>query len=413
MFNIILENIVVDHKVVYYNVSYSIELKDFFNTQQMFLEFPIDVSSVPHSILAIPFVATVLGVAWVENANLYVDELDSSFYYSLRELREAFRDMYSYASLKGRVVPCRIVDNTMGDSDKSLLLFGGGVDAHCSYLRHREEITHIVNIQGWFKSFCAEDTAADADKHHCEVFSERMGVKFDYVRSNFARLVCSRTFNKKYQKVLGDSWWHGIQHSMAFISIAIPIAYYYGISNIIIASSCTKGRTKPCASFVTTDSALRYALNGKVLHDAFELSRQQKMGVVVDFQKRTQTPYPLKVCSFNNRNCCECEKCFRTIIEIIAEGGKVQDFGFSIDGSLVNFFSEVLSRKLGLWGITFEREIYWHDTLQRMRSNYSNVQEKEFVDWFLDFDFDKAFRKSRMNYYKNNFVSIVRRRLKI
>lgn len=409
--NIILDSIVVNRHLVFYNISFSPELKAFFNTTQMFLEFPEDVSSVPKSILSIPFVATVLGVAWLENANLYVDELDSSYYYSLRELREAFRDMYYNATLRGRVVPCKIVENSLAKSDGELLLFGGGVDAHCTYLRHRDTITRIVNIQGWFRSIDNTDIAAEADKAHCQSFADTMGVKFDYVRSNFARVVCSQTFNKKYQKVLSDSWWHGIQHSMAFISIAIPIAYMHGISRELIASSCTKGRIKPCASFITTDSSFRYASSGMVFHDAFELSRQQKIGVIVDFQKKTQRPYPLKVCSFNDRNCCVCEKCFRTITEIVAEGGRLQDFGFAINVPLKEFFSEVMKRNLGLWGIRFEREIYWKDTMQRIKENYSNVIEKEFADWFLAFDFDRAHHISRLFYYKNNFISILKRKL--
>lgn len=411
MTNIILDEIVVDRNRVYYNFSYSPELSSFFRTNQMFLEYEEDMAGVPKSILSIPFIASVIGVAWLENTNLYVDELDSSYYCCLRELREAYRDMYYRASLRGRVVPCRIVENRLDKSAEALLLFGGGVDAHCSFLRHKEKVTHIANIQGWFNKIDGHDKAADADSQHCQEFASRMNVKFDYVRSNFARVVNSQTFNHKYQKVLGDQWWHGLQHSMAFISIAIPLAFKHGISDLIIASSCTKGRIKPCGSFITTDSAFKFAGTGNVLHDAFELSRQQKMEVIVNYQKSAGMPYPLKVCSFNDRNCCECEKCFRTIIEIIAEGGKVQDYGFNIEKPLVSYFQDVMNRRLGLWGMSFERDIYWKDTMRRMRENYDNIVEKEFVDWFLTYDFDTAFKKSLRIYYKKNIISIIKRKL--
>ena len=411
MENIILEEIIIRQNTVYYNISCSPELDGYFRSKQLFIEYPEDMTNVPKSILAIPFIATFLGISWLENTNLYVDELDSTYYYSLREVRASFQDMYYRASLRGRVVPCKIVENYIPKSKDSLLLFGGGVDAHCSFHRHQDEVSHIMNIQGFLPAIEASDSAADADRDHCADFANRMHVQLDYVRSNFAAIVNFQLFNKRFFKILGDQWWHGIQHAMAFIAISIPLAYKYGISNLIIASSCTKGRQRPCGSFITTDSAFRYATSGNVLHDAFELNRQQKMKVIVDYQRTSGEPYPLKVCSFNDRNCCECEKCFRTIIEIIAEGGRIQDFGFPIDTSLVAFYQDVMDRRLGLWGMAFEREIYWKDTQKRMKENYANVQEKEFVDWFLAYDFDKEQKRSRMKYYRQNFFSILRRKL--
>ena len=130
MFNIILDNIVVNHNLVYYNFSCSRELDGYFRSKQLFIEYPEDVSSVPLSILSIPFIATFLGISWLENTNIYVDELDRTYYHSLREVKDAFQDMYYKASLKGRVVPCKFVDNKIIDNGQSLLLFGGGVDAH-------------------------------------------------------------------------------------------------------------------------------------------------------------------------------------------------------------------------------------------------------------------------------------------
>ena len=70
-----------------------------------------------------------------------------------------------------------------------------------------------------------------------------------------------------------------------------------------------------------------------VIHDAYELSRQQKIRVIVDAKKEADVQVNLRVCSFKEENCNQCEKCFRTMIEIVAEGGNVNDFGFHIEGS--------------------------------------------------------------------------------
>lgn len=413
MYNIILDNIQIEKNKVFYNISYSKELNFYFKSKQLFFEYEEDMTDVPISILSIPFIATFWGISWMENCNIYVPELDETYYYSLREVRAAYQDMYYKARLMGRVVPCKIVRNDIPKSKKALLLFGGGVDAHASYIRNKEHILEIINIQGWYNQLTDIDEAANADKRHCEEFAKRMNIQFNYIRCNFASIINAKYFNQKYRKILGDEWWHGIQHSIAFISIAIVLAYKHQIPNLIIGSSCTTGRIKPCGSFITTDSAIHFALNGNVMHDAFELNRQQKVAVIVNYQKETQKPYPLKVCSFKDRNCCTCEKCFRTIIEIIAENGDVRKFGFPISESLISFFPKMLDKHIGLWGIDFERTVYWKDTFARMEKNYHNLNEKDFVDWLLKYDFDKSHHKSLRNYYRQNFFSILKRKLKI
>lgn len=413
MGNIILEELIINKNLVCYDFSCTENLNCYFAKKQLFIEYTNDVSNVPVSILSIPFISTFLGIAWLENCNIYVDELDETYYYSLRETRTAYQDMYSEVSLKGRVVPCKIIKNEISNSENSLLLFGGGVDAHSSFIRNKQIISHIINIQGWFKDIAGQDKAADADRTHCVDFAKRMGVEFLYVRSNFSSVINATVFNKRYQRLLHDQWWHGIQHSMAFIGISIVEAFRLGISNLIIASSCTKGRLKPCASFITTDSSYRFAKEGNVLHDAFELNRQQKIKIIVDYQKHSEELYPLKVCSFNDKNCCECEKCFRTILEIVAEGGNIRDYGFNISDSLTETFKNVIERRLALWGIDFELKTYWLQSFSRMKENRANIEDKEFVDWITQYDFRSNKKRCLRNYYRTNFFSILKRKLNI
>lgn len=411
MDNIILEKITVDGGLVWYDFSFGSSLSPYFNAKRMFIEYPQDMSSVPESILAIPFIASILGIAWLENCNIYVPELDETYYYSLRETKAAFQDMYYDARLRGRVVPCKIVKNKLSQSGNSLLLFGGGVDAHCSFIRNKSDISNIINIQGWFKTPNGISAAAEDDKKHCQEFAQRENVNFIYVKSNFAQIINSRHFDKRYRTLLHDGWWHGVQHSMAFISIALVVAYQLKISNLIIASSCTTGRIEPCGSFITTDSSFHFAESGNVLHDAFELNRQQKMKVIVDYQKKSGNPYPIKVCSFNDRNCCECEKCFRTILEIVAEGGDVRDFGFNIDGSLTEYFKDVMARRLAMWGVDFELEVYWMESFKRMKENIAQISQKDFVEWVTTYDFRTNKKKALRHYYRDNFFEIIRRKL--
>ncbi len=412
--DIILTEIERKGNLVNYHFTVSREIEKFFTTDTLFVEYDRDVTDVPDSILAIPFVSSLLAISWVLDCNLWVREIDKTFYDSVPKIREAYREIYDHFPLKGRFAPAILTRNEIPasklPSTHALLLFSGGADCQATFIRNLQKSPLLCNIQGWYKSLEDKDIAADADKRDISSFAREYNVPTCFVRSNFARVI-SGLFDQKYHKAIGDTMWHGFLHSMAFIGIAIPIAYQAGISEIMIASSLTIGLNFYCASNLTTDSAFRYAKNGFVTHDGFELNRQGKMEVIVKHQKATGKPFFMRVCSFHDHNCCECEKCFRTILGIVAEGGNIKDFGFNIDGSLKEHWEQVLYRRAGLMSFKSEKFIHWPHIKKKMLQNYDKIEDKEFVDWFLNFDFDKAKQQGLKRYYRQNFFSILKRKL--
>ena len=403
----------VDGNRIDYQYRASEEISGYFKEKSMFIEYTSSVESVPKSLLAIPFVANVLPIIWMTDSTLWIEEIDRTFYECLLRLKSAFQDLYPTAKLRGRVVAAKLIENTYNPTREALLLFSGGIDAHVSYLRLREEKPLLLNIQGWFKSIKDEkqDNIAEADKKDIQGFAQQEGVEFEFVKSNFATFINDTLFNKRFHKKVGDSLWHGVQHAMNFITIAMPIAYLRGIHSIYIASSFSLGHVGKCASYPTTDNEYRFAQNGRCVHDAFELSRQDKVHYLVEYQKKIQKPYPVRVCSFNTINCCECDKCFRSILEIIAENGDIKNFGFNIQGSLKDYYENLMERKIIQFGIAGESRKHWPDTIARMKQNYDILEQKEFVDWFLQYDFVKKRRSALQNYYRKNLFSILKRKI--
>lgn len=388
------------------------ELKKYFTTDRMFVEYGRSVESVPISILNISFVASVLPLIWLTDTVMWVDELDRTFYDCIFRLKNAYRELYSHCPLGGRLVSANLKENRFEVRRECLLLFSGGVDAHVSYLRNREKQPILCNIQGWQEdSDPAKQRAAEADRRDIDAFSQEHGLDFEYVKSNFATLVDNDVFRKTLQKQLRDGWWHGFQHSMGFISIAMPLAYLYGARNIYIASSFALGRPGKCASYATTDIEFKFATNGGCVHDAFEMSRQDKLHYLVEYRKASGLPYPVRVCSFRDKNCCACEKCFRTVLEIVAENGDVRDFGFPIEGSLKEHWKNFFAEHLALFGVEGEQRKHWPDIIARMKENYDQIEDKEFVDWFLSYDFVGERKKALRKYYRTNFLKIVKRKL--
>ena len=413
MDSVILKDIKVSGNHVDYHFEATGILKPYFSTDTMFIEYQEDMSMVPKSILAAPFVANIIPLMWATNTILWVKELDHTFYESLIRVYYAYQRMYSHFPLKGDIFPGKFIDNHLDVKRESLLLFSGGLDANCTYVRIRDTKPLLFNIQGWYKSLMDLDEAADADIRDVKIFAKREGTDSSSAKSNFAVVVKKTEWNKKIRPQFGDSWWHGFNHSMAFITIAMPLAYKHGIKNIYIASSVPMGEYATCASHITTDSEFRFAGVGGCIHDGAELVRQEKVQTVVAYQKTTGKPYPMRVCSFNDHNCCECDKCFRTVLGLTAEAVDARDFGFYIDKPLKEHWEDVISRRVDLMSFKSERKVHWPYIISRMKTNYDkmNQEQKDFVDWFLNFDFDKAKREGVRKYYRKNFFKILKRKL--
>ncbi|MFI3265925.1 MAG: hypothetical protein R3Y15_02090 [Rikenellaceae bacterium] len=412
MDDIILEDVVVKGRKVEYSFSVTGKIKKYFTTNKIWIEYPEDMSKVPLSILTIPFVANLIPITWFTNSVLWVREVDRTFYDSIKSIKYAYQELHYDFPFKGRFVSAIITDNTLtSDEDTSLLLFSGGVDAQTSYLRNTNKNLCLCNIQGWYRSENDVDQAADIEQSYVFDFAQSHGCSSVFMKSNFATIINMKEF-RPLEKKLKDGWWHGFNHSMAFISVSIPYCYSKNIKEIIIASSSTIGDKISSGSYITTDSEFKYATSGKTLHDAFELTRQEKVAQICAHQINSGAQYPLRVCSFNNDNCCKCEKCFRTVLAIVAEGGDVRNFGFDIDIPLKEFYTSVMYDKLAMWGLGLEQEIYWEGIKERMIGNYDNIIEKDFVDWFMTFDFIAEKKKALRRYYATNFWSIVRRKIK-
>ena len=413
--NLILDEIVIQENLVKYKFSYSSGIAQYFTTNEMFVEYSQDVSDVPLSALAIPFVGSLIALTWLTDTVFWVKEVDETFYQSLKALKLAYQELYPHFKFGGRFVSAKIERNSYDNSpEKNLLLFSGGVDAMTTFLRHVDKKLLLCNVQGWYKDEKSPEPVAEKEFKIVSDFGIENKRSVLLVKSNFATIVNEQVFHKRVGRLLGDSWWHGFSHSMSFISISIPLALKNKCRSILIASSFTIGDSRVCASYATTDIEFKFCESGNTIHDGFELSRQDKVNVIVDYQKKRKLPFPLKVCSFHEENCCHCEKCFRTIAGIIAEGGNPQDFGFEIKGNIKEYFVRYFAENLQFFGIKKESLSHWPHIKKRMQENYSTMSKdkQEFVDWFMSYNFEGNRKKALRNYYKNNFFKIIKRKIK-
>lgn len=410
-----LNNIKINGNRVDYYFTVSQNLEKFFDSRfHMFIDYDENIENIPISILAIPFVSNIMPLMWITDSILWIEEIDRTYYDSLLRVKNAYQNMYDNYRLKGSIISAKTINNQYKIKRSALELFSGGLDAIATNIRIIDKNPLLVNIYGWDTDSKDDDRVFQSDKINIKKFSLKNNLDAKFIKSNFATFINSKVIDKKYKKKLNDSWWHGFQHGMSFIGHAIPLAYKYNIENIFIASSFSLGGERhTCSSDPAVDIEIKYA-SGGVIHDGCELTRQDKIRLVVEKQKQINSDYPIRVCSFNDKNCCKCEKCFRTILGLIAEGvdkSTLEKFGFYIDDDLTVFFNKLMDEKIHLFGVEREQEIHWPSIKRRMIDNKENITETKFVDWFLNYNFIDTRKKAILKYRVENCIFILKRKM--
>ena len=98
------------------------------------------------------------------------------------------------------------------------------------------------------------------------------------------------------------------------------------------------------------------------------------------------------------------------MIGIIAEGGNVNDFGFHIEGSFCEALKSFLRNNVK--ELDGDHIVFWQDIIARMSENYDELPDKDTVDFLMTYDFQREKKLCLWRYYRENFFSIVKRKLK-
>ncbi|WP_430509944.1 peptidase [Gottfriedia solisilvae] len=410
MKNITLNQIVIDDKKTDYFFSVSKDLQKYFKkTNHLFLEYNIDLAGIPNSILAIPFVANVIPLIWITDSTLMVSELDKNFYDCLNKIKAAYQTMFPNIEFKGEIVVNTIVENTYTPEHEVASLFSGGLDALTTFIRIKDKQPFLITEYGWHEDDIQKSDVWEADKENAINFAKSHILENILIQSNYGNFINAQSIDRDFSRKLGDSWWHGLHHGLAIISAAIPMAFKLKIRYIYIASSNSPLYKVSCASDPTVDNEIKYA-SGGVVHDGYELNRQDKVKVLVDYYSISQETVNVRVCFKNEENCCKCEKCLRTIMGIIAEGENPVHYGFNIPVNVSRYIKTCLNNEVKFFTNIFIK-IYWEIIQAKMKGNKEKILYKDLLEWFLDYNFVAERKKSLLKYRVTKFFPIIKRKI--
>ncbi len=379
-------------EIINRRIQYDYELtgeweKAFCLDRKLFVEYSVELANLPKSIAAIPLVANILPIAWLYDAEIIVDELDKDFFFSIEEFKKGYIGMYPMITFGGKVTVNQLVDNNNHNQNGVMAFFSGGVDAFNTLVQHAQEKPTLVTLWG-------ADVKIDDDKgwevveQHIKDTSAEFEVDSIIVKSGLREFIDEGVLHVKVYKLCGDGWWHGFQHGIGIISHAAPVMYLLNKKTVYFASSFTladKGKVT-CASDPTIDNNIKFC-GCNVVHDGYEFTRQMKIHNITQFADKTGKMIPLRVCweSTGGSNCCNCEKCWRTILGIYAEGYDPHDFGFDYDRKQLKH----LARKIRYSGNKMLGSLRYAPIQNAMKKNITKKELPAEIRWFYSVNVDQ------------------------
>lgn len=378
-------------------------------SDKFFVEYNCDISKVPVSIAVIPLLCNILPLSWICDAKIELDTCDRDFFESIENFKKGYKEMYPMIDFRGKIVSNHIEENKMQNDNGAMSFFSGGVDAFNTLLNHLDEKPTLVTLWGADIKLNDEEGWSNV-LNHIQLTAEEYNLDYIIIRSNLKTFITHTEIDKKIKGVR-DEWWHGFQHGIGIISHAAPIAFLNNKRKIYFASSFTsedKGKIT-CASDPTIDNFLKMS-KINVIHDGYEFHRQDKVHNIIQYTNKMNKEVKLRVCWQENKgeNCCQCEKCWRTILEIIAENEDPKKYGLNFtDKQLKNF------HKLYFYDNNippYRRKVYL-EAQEKMRENVNYDKLPKELKWFYNININKLGHHPIFNItrkIKNKAVKLIR-----
>ena len=347
----------------------------------------VELECVPEEILLIPFVLNIAPVVWLLGLHVNIPALDEDFYDSLLDIRRAFLQMYPNLSWGGNIYSEASQLSVPDDwsEDSIVTLFSGGVDSIATSFRHHQKRQVLVTAAGADIGLQDELGWARVKRNTQEYASRINGVSY--------LVTCNIQGFLNYQ-YLDDfcgpdcHWWVYAQHGIGLSSLMAIPSYLERAGICLIAS--THDSTfydKPWGSHPKIDNTVRW-FGSEVSHDCYDLNRQKKIEMIYGLKKDLGTP-TLRVCYINEggENCCECEKCLRTIVALVLVGASddLSGFGFPID---VESLRLTLVEKFNKVQFNFNDNTTYQWNELKSSANASG-EKNDIVQWLKEFDFEE------------------------
>ena len=402
--------------------SYTAEgiFKDYIKGDLFFVEYSMPVDAVPESVAVIPFLCQMLPIAWVFDAEIIVTAIDADFYEAIPRFKQGYIDMYPAINFCGKLTAQKIEKNKC-KGEKTAAFFSGGLDSWQTLLAHIDESPvlsliwgsdiDIANEEGWNVVF-----------NYVKRYAEEFNLDYITIKSNFRKIANRSALTKYVKSFVNEEWWRGFHHGIGIIGHMAPYAYVHGVKTVCIAGTISKDYPRTCASHPDIDSFVRFC-GSSIVHEGYDYNRIQKIEQVVAYSEANKKAIELRVCwkSENGANCCECEKCIRTIIGIVSAGHNPRNFGFAYSDKQFSAICKKTKQLINFDLLPSHRVADYKTSQALLQENYTIKNVPKELKWLYDCTFKPKkgwlfaykcylFAKTNARKTKNRLVKIVKKK---
>jgi len=346
-----------------------------FIKEDFFAEYDesINLTKLNKSIVTIPFILSIIPVVWVSNKTYSIEVMDRDLYYSLQEVKKVFRIFYPEQEWAGELIPEQLVTNTIvpstiSDEPALAILFSGGLDSVDTSISYLDAKQLLVTAWG-------ADVKVRASKQwnrvlgQCQNFSQTYGHDHTFIKSNFREFTETQYLYNKFPR-----WWVRVSHALSLAGLVAPLLIKHKIPALLIASTYTIEHPNPYGSHPAIDNNITFA-GSSVYHACADKDRVQKIMNFTNICREKNITLPnLRVCwsSPQGENCLKCEKCLRTLTEIIIAGQVPEEYGFNISvdkaiQKIKKFFQEQK-------GLKSNEIFFWSTNVAYLRSLAKEIE---------------------------------------
>lgn len=383
------------------SLTYTGELRKFFDEEPFYVEYDTPIDDVPEAILSIPVLAHVCPVAWATGADVSVPVVDERFLESLEDVQSVLCEMYPAFMEGGAVLPGDIVDTSPAydGASESGMLFTGGIDSLATYVAHRDENPTLVNVQGWVVGI-EEADRWERVQRKIDDYAARFDVDAQYVRSNMLECLDTAMLNATFGPHLDGQWYSAVGGGLGLLGLCAPLTVAKGMSRLYMGATFWEGasapdvvehwdgRAFPWGSHPDIDDNVAWGRT-RAVHVGFERNRQERIETIADYVRETGSDLTVRSCSKSavGENCNRCEKCVRTGLGLAVAGLDPNDHGFDLDGAAFDHAIEQFES--GGWLTTEHAPYYWQYYQQRIDADQDLPipGSGAFTRWLQDADF--------------------------
>jgi hypothetical protein len=345
-------------------------------------------------------ISTILPLAWITGADIYVDELDKTFVESMETLQQEYKKMYTKAPFtsapfNSKLIVKKIVENKIS-TQKTALLFSGGLDSTYSLLKNISLNPRLIMIFGADIPISNVPFQELVKKEYSD-FAEKEGVDINFIHTNSLEILNRRRvehFFWNFIERFEGSFLTRLQGSILQFGHVAPLSIGR-FNQLLTAGAITENIVHsisryPWTHIRHTDELIRWA-NIKVRHDG-PIHRHKKVFGIRKYlnEKRIK----LRVCQVQPKldctdalNCSGCEKCLVTIASLVLAGIDPNKCGFNVDNKTFELMRELFEQeKIDTLSIT----LYWRPLQQATPDAVDGdlYGSKQFSKWFKKIDLD-------------------------